>query len=130
MADNVKFIFKSLLKVPIIIFVTYAVFNLIFFGATYFKVLGLSYVAMQVVVENNYIPDAELATLEAYIDTLEDAAMLSNGTITVQPEGEATANNKRVQYGTPVTVTVGMDFELLIPLMPHEQVDNGVVASG
>lgn len=67
MADEVKFIFKTLIKTPVIIMIFYAIFNLLFFFYIYFQMLGFSYVVMQTAVENNYLPSAELATLKDYI---------------------------------------------------------------
>ena len=67
MADGVKFIFKTLIKVPCIIMVCYFVLNIFMFMYYYFKMLGISYEAMQVVVENNYIPPQEFELLNKYI---------------------------------------------------------------
>ena len=53
MAENVKFIFKTLIKVPIIIFVTYFIVNLFAFTVSYFRLLGVSYVVLQTAIENN-----------------------------------------------------------------------------
>lgn len=71
MADEVKFIFKTLIKTPVIIFIAYAVFNLLFFFYIYFQMLGFSYVVMQTAVENNYLPKSELSTLKDYIDDMD-----------------------------------------------------------
>ena len=126
MADNVKFIFKTLLKVPIIIFVIYAVFNVFAFSLSYFKILGFSYVAMQTAVENSYIPEQEMNTLENYLFSLQ-TEMLDSATLLVDTGG---GTNTKVQYGTPITVTVSAHYRFIWPLMPHEQKSNGVVAEG
>jgi hypothetical protein len=70
MEDGVKFIFKTLIKVPVIIFFSFFIFNILAFCLTYFKVLGASYVVMQTAVENNYLPSSELNTLCKYVYTL------------------------------------------------------------
>lgn len=121
MAENVKFIFKSLIKVPVIILVVYAVFNVFAFSLSYFKILGFSYVAMQTVVENNYIPEQERNTLDTYLNSME-TSMLENLTL------ECSTSNK-VQYGTPVTVTVSAHYRFVWPLMPNEQ-RTGAAATG
>ena len=117
MADNVKFIFKTLLKVPITIFVIYAVFNVFAFSLSYFKILGFSYVAMQTAVENGYIPEQEMNTLENYLFSLE-TDMLDNASLVVDT---GSGTNTKVQYGTPITVTVSAHYRFIWPLMPHEQ---------
>ena len=84
MSDGVKFIFKTLLKVPIIILVTYAIFNAFAFSLSYFKILGFSYVAMQTAVENNYLPTQELNTLTTYLTDLETEMLTINDKAGIQ----------------------------------------------
>lgn len=67
MEGGVKFIFKTLIKIPCIIVVCYFFFNLFSFSLTYFKMMGASYAIMQVSMENNYLPDAELKSLNNYV---------------------------------------------------------------
>ncbi len=90
MSDEVKFIFKTLLKVPIIIVVSFLILNLFAFFFVYFKVLGLSYVVMQTAVENNYLPKTEVNTLCNYAYTFEDIPMVTNAAIIV---GRDSSNN-------------------------------------
>lgn len=59
MSDDVKFIFKTLIKVPCIIVISYLMFNIIMFVNFYFKGLGASYLVMQTVAANNYLPETE-----------------------------------------------------------------------
>lgn len=130
MADNVKFIFKTLIKVPVLIFVMYGVFNLFAFSYSYFRVLGISYVAMQTAIENNYLPSQELNTLNSYLQTLE-TSVLDNVSVTCDTDiSVGGIQNKKVQYGTPIKVTVSAHYRFLWPLLPTEQVDNGIAASG
>lgn len=141
--DSVKYIFKTLIKVPVIIAVAYFVFNLFAFTITYFKVLGLSYTAMQVAVENNYIPETEKNTLTAYAaDLTNSIEMIDNFEIGCDTNlsndiectnilgPEAATENRREQYGTPMTITVGCHYRVIWPLMPTQQKSNGVAVEG
>lgn len=122
MADGVKFIFKTLLKVPIIIFTCYLVLNLFTFAHTYFKALGFSYVVMQTAVENNYIPASEQYALQNYCDTLNNSSeMMSNVSIIAK---NSEGNNSKQQYGKAFTAGVSYRYRVIWPLMPHEQYNN------
>lgn len=143
MTDEVKFIFKTLLKVPVIILVCYAILNLFSFFFIYFKALGASYVVMQVAVENNYLPATELKELYAYVDEWNDIPMCANATIVVGKSGDTlyrveevspdvpqtsatygTADaRKRKQYGNTVTCGVTCDYTIVWPLSHREQLD-------
>lgn len=76
MSDSVKFIFKTLTKVPIVIMCAYAVFNIFAFFFIYFRMLGVSYVVMQTAVENNYIPTTEGGTLLDYLEDTDSISMV------------------------------------------------------
>ena len=111
-----------MLKVPVIIFVCYFVFNLFCFTYTYFRALGLSYVVMQTAVENNYIPPSEKATLEAYCNTLSNSSdMCSNFRLKAE---NSSGNNTRQQYGRPFTAGISYTYRVIWPLMPYEQYNN------
>lgn len=141
MTENVKFIFKTLLRVPIIILVCFAVLNVFAFGLSYFKLLGVAYVSMQTAIENNYIPVQEYDTLKGYLDKQETqmleninlTCITGNAVSTVDPNTLGTFDeryNIRYQYGAPVTVTVSAHYRFVWPLMPKEQTSNGVAAEG
>lgn len=83
MAENVKFIFKSLIKVPIFILVAFFIFNIFTFFFIYFKMLGISYVVMQTAVENNYLPQQELTTLNKYMTSLNKISYVENAHVVV-----------------------------------------------
>lgn len=131
MSDNVKFIFKTLLKVPCIILVCYLIFNLFAFTFTYFRLLGLSYVVMQTAVENNYIPTGEAEILTRYLDGLETGVVYglaigcdtnsSNndtaGGIKTNIRDDINSENVRVQYGTEMVVTVSGYYNWIFPLV-------------
>lgn len=117
MNDSVKFIFRTLLRVPIIILVSYLIFNLFAFTFTYFRLLGYSYVAMQTVVENNFIPPDELNTLTDYLNSLE-TGIVSNLSVTCDTDiSSPDENNIKVQYGTPIKVTVSAKYTWVFPLV-------------
>lgn len=126
MTDNIKFIFKVLIKVPVMIVALYLVFNAFAFGLTYFKLLGLSYVVMQTAVENNYIPPLELETLSSYLDDIADTGVITEAAIVVEDVNDASIKpaTERRQYGSPVTVGVSANYKFIMPLTPKEQLVN------
>lgn len=125
MTSGVKFIFKTLTKIPIIIVITYAIFNAFAFGLTYFKLLGFSYVVMQTAVENNYLPPQELNTLNKYLDSIADTGVIDNAKIVTKDEnGSEKDATERRQYGVPVTVGVSAHYKFIWPLTPREQLSN------
>lgn len=127
MSDNVKFIFKTLLKVPIIILVSYLIFNLFAFVFSYFRLVGLSYVTMQTAVENNFLPNTELRTLQNYADSLVVPGIFDNIQVCCDTSVEAGAdgmdysldvsNNSKVQYGTPIAVSITAKYTWVFPLV-------------
>ena len=149
MTDGVKFIFKTLIKVPIIIFVSYFIFNIFVFCFTYFRMLGFSYVVMQTAVENNYLPTDEYTQLNAYLTSISNSEFIEAGSAKIVVNAPAESEyyipydtgytdgiepaygsvySKR-QYGKPVRVGVIYKFRMVWPLMPHQQVadsDNAV----
>ena len=85
--------------------------------------LGLSYVAMQVAVENNYIPENERAILEKYMETNIESEVLKDVSFT--PDTKFTKG----QYGEPVKVGVQARYVFVWPLMTSEQIE-GSFTSG
>lgn len=134
MQDDVKFIFKSLIKVPVIIFEVYFVFNIFCLMFIFFKTLGYSYVVMQTVVENNYVPAQEVQSLDNQLRELrkiqfvggdENNYALAHIVIdgeSVNP-GNVTGNGKntRTQYGTVKQCGVTVMYTIQWPLRPDEQ---------
>lgn len=112
MAGAAKTVFKTLIKVPIYIAVIYLVFNLFSFAISYFRLLGVSYTIQNVVLENNYIPAAELSQINSQLSSME-TAILTN--IQVVNVGEAST---RRQYGETVEVGVQADFIWAVPFLP------------
>lgn len=120
MADNVKFIFKTLLQVPIIVFFCYLIFNIFAFAHSYFQALGLSYVVMQTAVENNYIPDQEMSTLRTYANSLGSEMANNYQIVAYCSDGQ----NRKQQYGKAFTAGVSYNYRVIWPLMPYEQNQN------
>lgn len=109
MSDSVKFIFMTLIKVPVIIFVAFFIFNIFAFFFIYFKVLGLSYVVMQEVVANNYITTSQANQINNYFKEIDKIPMVSNTNMIVGLSGKTdAATGKRVPVcynkGTGMTV--------------------------
>lgn len=152
MTDEVKFIFKTLLKVPIMIMVAYAILNIFAFFFIYFKALGTSYVVMQTAVENNYLPPAELTQLYDYVNNWNNIEMVENAGIVIydpDPTSDVatiTGSNSatyeimtsisdttphygpedartRKQYGGTVTCGVACDYVLIWPLSHRETLE-------
>ena len=136
MSDEVKFIFKTLFKVPVIIFVSFFILNIFAFFFIYFKVLGASYVVMQTAVENNYLPRAELNQLVNYVCDWNSIPMVSNAGIVIDKnERYVDASNidtlsysendarRRQQYGGTVTCGARADYVLVWPLSYRETME-------
>ena len=134
MSDQVKFIFKTLIKVPIIIAVTYLIFNVFAFTYTYFRLMGFSYVVMQTAVENNYIPYdpgnaySEGKTLVDYVQNNFNTGVVTDIRIGCDTDVDADPDcndithddgnqNRRVQYGTPIKITVSAKYNFIFPLI-------------
>ena len=97
MSDSVKFIFMTLIKVPVIIFVTFFIFNIFAFFFIYFKVLGLSYVVMQEVVANNYITTSQANQINNYFKEIDRIPMVSNTNMIVGLSGKTdTTTGKQI----------------------------------
>lgn len=137
MSDQVRFIFKTLIKVPIYILVAYGIMNVFAFFFIYFKVLGTSYIVMQMAVENNYLPVAELNELYDYVDNWNNIPMCNNAAIIIAADdgsgrpavmnyrgegamyGDLDARTRK-QYGRTVTCGVRCDYTFVWPLSYRE----------
>jgi len=122
LGDSVKFIFKTLIKVPIFIMVTYIIFNIFAFSITYFRLLGFSQVLVQTAVRNNFIPPEEFIILQNYLDSITDTYVIAEASIVIEEEGsDIPVATERRQYGEPVTVGVQARFSPIWPLSPRDQ---------
>lgn len=156
MSDSVKFIFKSLIKVPIIIFIAFFIINLFSFFFLYFKMLGISYVVMETTVENNFLPTTETDALLNYMETVSRISCVNDAGIVIKDEtgnsaeyitgktghavyredGTKIVSNyqsygtgalKRQQYGSSQTVGVYCEFTIMWPLTQAETINGGEV---
>lgn len=93
MTDSVKFIFKTLIKVPIFIFVAFFILNIFSIAFIYFKMLGLSYVVMQTAVENNYLPDSEVSMILTYLNDISNGIEMVTDAGIVVDEGDTPAGS-------------------------------------
>ena len=121
MSDEVKNIFKILIKVPLIILVAYLVLNAFAFAFVYFKLLGASYAVMQVAIENNYLPDREYQTLEKYVEDFNNIKFVNEAHVITSSDSDATHatrgnNTSRKQYGATVVVGVSAKYKMIWPL--------------
>ena len=115
MSSSLRFIFKTLIKIPFIIMMSYFIANLFFFSLFYFKFLGVSYSVMNTGMENNYIPPNELAILKDTIEKIDnDSELIKDAKIVVN------GANSRQQYGKPIVVGVEYRYRWLTPLMPQD----------
>lgn len=133
MSDEVKNIFKILIKVPLIILVAYLVLNAFAFAFVYFKLLGASYAVMQVAIENNYLPDREYQTLKKYVEDFDNnTVFLRNAHVITSSDSDATNatpgnNTSRKQYGATVVVGVSADYTMIWPLTYTQTIKEGSV---
>lgn len=135
MADSVKFIFMTLIKVPVYITVAFFIFNLFAFTFIYFKMLGVSYVVQQTAIENNYLPKKELGTIIEYMrDEISSISMVENvaicygdGKYIDVATGKGVGTNtdythigvdglKKKQYGSQVKCGVTCNYIWIWPL--------------
>lgn len=125
MSNFVSTVFRVIIKVPIVVIVCYIVYNIFGFGLSYFKMLGLSYVALQTAVENNYIPPSEERTLKKYMENEMETGILQNVSFT---PNTALGESSRKQYGDEIVVGVQAHYKFLWPLQPREtHKDNAAV---
>lgn len=117
MRNGIYFIFKTLIKVPCYIFISYLVFNIFAFGYSYLQVLNIFYTVNGIVMENNYIPTHQLSTLNQQMDRIE-TRMLKNVQLTSSTPDRL---SERKQYGETITIGVEASFHWMWPIMPHEQ---------
>lgn len=145
MSDEIKFIFKTLIKVPCIIFVAFFILNVFSFFFIYFKALGMSYVVMQTAAENNYLPPSELTQIVTSLNgwtiniaNLEDAGVIvsasgteinTTGDAQAGSTSEADARHKR-QYGSSVTCGVYCDYTIIWPLDYRETTKDNAGVNG
>lgn len=130
-SNEVKFVFKTLIKVPCIILISYIIFNLFAFVVSYLRLVSLSYVVQETVIQNNFIPDSEKDILEDYISDNIMTDLLTNihvevseaaiGDISGNPE--MIESNLKCQYGTQLNIKIHANFNILNPVVPFTEAE-------
>lgn len=132
MSDGVKFIFKTLIKVPFIIFVSFFIFNIFAFTVSYFRIVGASNTLQQAIMDNNYLVDSDRTTFNTYIENLRTNC-LTDIQLIVDTDGNDydpehyQEHNKRKQYGHVITCGITARFKPIIPLIYTETLEDGKV---
>lgn len=132
MSDGVKFIFKTLIKVPFIIFVSFFIFNIFAFTVSYFRIVGASNTLQQAIMDNNYLVDSDKTTFENYTKLLKTNC-LDNIQIIVDTDGNEYVpgnyqwKNEREQYGNVITCGITARFKPIIPLIYTDTLEDGKV---
>lgn len=151
MERGVSFIFRTLIKVPIIIMVSFFIFNIFAFTVSYFKVIGAVNAIQQVAIDNNFLPQEDVDTFKKYLEQEVETTYLQNAQIIINTDGrdfdkqfinsdgqrvdvdmndfdpENTSVNERKQYGNTITVGVTAEYRFIWPLMHIETLDDGRV---
>lgn len=132
MSDGVKFIFKTLIKVPFIICVSFFIFNIFAFTVSYFRIVGASNTLQQAIMDNNYLVDSDRTTFENYTKLLKTNC-LDNIQIIVDTDGNDynpkhyQEHNDRKQYGHVITCGITARFKPIIPLIYTDTLEAGKV---
>lgn len=148
--SSVAGIFKILIKIPIVIVISYLIINVYAFSLSYFRILGASYSLQQIVMENNYLPEREANSFEKYLQSLE-TGFLTNITAVVYTDtdisdasgytgrntdgrildatsfGVVVGNNSRQQYGDTAYVGIVSNFSALWPFRYDQLIEEGGV---
>lgn len=148
--SSVAGIFKILIKIPIVIVISYLIINVYAFSLSYFRILGASYSLQQIVMENNYLPEREANSFDKYLSSLETgfltnitAVVYTNTDVTdasgytgrdtdgsiLQPTSFNTVigNNSRQQYGDTAYVGIVSNFRALWPFRYDQLIEEGGV---
>lgn len=123
---DVKFIFKTLAKVPIMIMVAFSLFNIFAFTISYFRIVGASYTLQQAVMDNNFLTQADLESYNAYLSSLETSYLTDIHVVINTDAGEVNTDrttfiNDRHQYGNVVDVGVASTYRFIMPLDIRQQ---------
>lgn len=153
MSDGVKFIFKTLIKVPIIIAIVLFLFNIFNFVMYYTRLYTLTQMVESIVMENNYIPADLRDTVVDYsasmsnrnrsflrnIDIVDEEYNKDTGAVTSNRLWLSFANSNTVhystdyaklQYGNSRRITVQGAFVWVIPLVTTKPGGLGAIQEG
>lgn len=153
MEDSIKGVISIIIKMMVIIASMYIVFNVVAFISSYFRIMGASYSLQQIVMENNYLPEAELNAFQGYLDSIETTFTPDMHVVVFTDRGPGETDsfwrldedsvpgeytdyeslfnanvNERVQYGTTIYVGVCSDFKAMFPFMFNETIVGEKVA--
>lgn len=132
MSDGVKFIFKTLIKVPFIICVSFFIFNIFAFTVSYFRIVGASNTLQQAIMDNNYLVPSDKDTFDTYVNNLSTSC-LTDIQLIVDTDGNEYIpgnyqwKNEREQYGNVITCGITARFKPIIPLIYTETLEDGKV---
>lgn len=132
MSDGVKFIFKTLIKVPFIICVSFFIFNIFAFTVSYFRIVGASNTLQQAIMDNNYLVDSDEETFKKYCNNLSTKC-LTDIQLIIDTDGNDYVpdtyqeHNDRKQYGNVITCGITARFKPIIPLIYTETLEDGKV---
>lgn len=131
MSDGVKFIFKTLIKVPFIICVSFFIFNIFAFTVSYFRIVGASNTLQQAIMDNNYLVKSDKDTFDKYCINLRTPC-LTDIQLIVDTDGNDYPDNyhwknEREQYGNVITCGITAKFRPIIPLIYTETLEDGKV---
>lgn len=147
MDDSVRTIFKALIKVPCIIMVAFLMLNVFAYAVSYFRIVSATNTIQQAVMENNFLTKDDTDTFVKYLSTME-TAYLNNFEIHIDNETSSAKEciipvtkymtigssavkdadqNSRVQYGTPVNVSVTANYKFIMPLVYGQTLKTGEV---
>lgn len=87
MSDEVKFIFKTLIKVPCIIVVAYIVLNIFGLFYTWFTLIGLQNVLTTTIANNNYINANTMDEIVAQLGKMQETAFIDHINLVVGTDG-------------------------------------------
>lgn len=132
MSDGVKFIFKTIIKVPFIICVSFFIFNIFAFTVSYFRIVGASNTLQQAIMDNNYLVDSDEETFKKYCNNLSTKC-LTDIQLIIDTDGNDYVpdtyqeHNDRKQYGNVITCGITARFKPIIPLIYTDTLENGRV---
>lgn len=125
MDDGIKYVFKTLVKIPIIVIVCYFFLNLFTFASAYLRMQGASNTIQRVVMDYNYLTQNDIETLEEYLAGIDErSSYLNNVQLIIntdnafqQDNPDSYRVNNRQQYGVSVACGVTAKYTPVLPLI-------------
>jgi len=104
MGDTIRFIFRTLIKIPLIIIAVYLVINVIAFTMSYMRLYTLAQVAVNTAMENNFIPESEFNAIMAHAGGTNAGTFRDGLTNNILNEINVTVTTVPLLYGVPYTI--------------------------